>query len=150
MICGGDGNDTIDGGAGADELSGAGPRQGRRRRRGLMTPFSQEAPAAIAVDSPRSCNGDEGATRSLASGPAVGSRFNDKLTVRMGRTTWPASRATTTSLLAPAPTDPDGGSGSDLLKAGNGYDTVDFNSSPARIVANLASGRASGYGCDRL
>ena len=104
MICGGDGNDTIDGGAGADELSGDAGDDRVDGGAGLDYAVFEEAPAAIAVDLAAKTATGWGSETVAGLEAAVGSRFNDKLTGADGRTTWPASRATTTSLPAPAPT----------------------------------------------
>src|SRR5262249_29367283 len=150
IICGGDGNDTITGGAGADEISGDAGDDRIDGGGGLDYAVYADAPAGVTVNLAAGTATGWGNDTLVGMEAAVGSRSNDTLTGTDGPN-YLAGLEGNDVLSAAGGTDYlDGGSGNDVLKGGKGYDTVDFNYAHNGITVNLAAGKASGYGRDRL
>jgi Ca2+-binding RTX toxin-like protein len=150
VVCAGDGNDTIQGGLGADELAGENGDDHVDGGPGLDYVVYEESPAGVTVDLAAKTATGWG-TDTLANIEAiVGSRFNDVLRGEDGPN-YLAALEGNDDLSAFGGNDYlDGGSGDDALKGGKGFDTVDFFFAPRGVSLSLASGRASGYGRDRL
>jgi Ca2+-binding RTX toxin-like protein len=152
LVCGGDGNDRIDagdgffdgidGGAGDDWIDGGDAA--------LTIAIYKDAPGPVAVDlSARTASGD--GTDILANvNSVVGSDFDDVLTgdSRMNLIAGEDGNDTIK-----------GGSGGDLVSGDAGDDTLDggpgrdvamYYDSPVGVVVNLGTGKAVGWGTDRL
>jgi Ca2+-binding RTX toxin-like protein len=154
LICGGDGNDHLSGGAGEDVLSGdAGDDVldgGGQPANGVDFAAYDASPAVV--------------TASLATGTATGwgsdqlhgieglsgSPFADSLTGSGGDNVLLGQRGND-RLSGLAGSDlVSGTEGNDTMNGGPGADLAFYRSSPRAVRVDLARGRATGWGRDRL
>jgi Ca2+-binding RTX toxin-like protein len=151
LICGGDGNDTVVGGPGDDDFGGGAGDDLIDGSSGDDLAFYDFAPAAVVVD--------------LAAGTAAGGDGSDALTAvedvsgsELGDTL--RGDGGSNLLIGQGGDDVlDGRAGSDLISGSSGDDTfiggrgedlAYFTFSPFGVHASLATGRALGWGRDRL
>ena len=150
IVCGGDGNDAIAGGAGADELAGEAGDDRVDGGDGLDYAVYEESPAAVVLDLARDTATGWGTDAVVSVEAVVGSRFDDAIRADGGPNYLAALEGDDDVRGGGGNDYLDGGSGNDVLQGGGGFDTVDFFFSRRGVRVNLGSGRASGYGRDRV
>ena len=152
LVCAGDGNDRIDagdgffdgidGGAGDDWIDGGDAA--------LTIAIYKDSPGPVVVDlSARTASGD--GTDTLANvNSVVGSDFDDVLTGD-GHMNLVAGEDGNDTIRSGGGSDMvSGDAGDDVVDGGAGRDVAVYYDSPNGVVVNLGTGKAVGWGTDRL